>query len=118
MLGAMLLLALMLPAPACETPTRTSDVLEATGRAEIAYTALDASAFDAALAEAREDLGCLGEPLTADGAAAYHRAEALGAFGPPRNRGGAFCREGRGIREPRRGLPIRRWRSRALTKEG
>jgi hypothetical protein len=70
----MLWLALLFPAHACEAPTRTSDVLEATGRAEVAYTAMDATAFEAALAEAREDLGCLGEPLTADGASAYHRA--------------------------------------------
>jgi hypothetical protein len=76
----MLLLALILPSYACETTTRTSDVVEAAGRAEVAYAAMDDAGVDGAIAEARSDLGCLGEPLTVDGAAAYHRAEALSAF--------------------------------------
>ncbi|MBW2257090.1 MAG: hypothetical protein JRI25_21195 [Deltaproteobacteria bacterium] len=73
-------MALLLPAFACETATRTSDVVEAAGRAEVAYAAMDDGALEETVAEARESLGCLGEPLTVDGAAAYHRAEALSAF--------------------------------------
>jgi len=76
----MLILAFLLPALACETPTRTSDVVEAAGRAEVAYGAMDDVAFEQAVADTRERLVCLGEPLTVDGAAATHRAEALSAF--------------------------------------
>ena len=76
----MLLLALLLPSFACETATRTSDVVEAAGRAEVAYGAMDDAAFEEAVGEVRERLGCLGEPLTVDGAAATHRVEALSAF--------------------------------------
>lgn len=76
-------LVAILPATAragCEQPTRSGDLIRALGEAQAAFATMDGGAFQAASDRAATALSCLGEPVTASVAAAWHRQTAFSAW--------------------------------------
>ncbi len=65
---------------ACEQPARMGDLLRPLSDAQSAFATMNGPAFAEADRQAREALGCLSEPITAAGAAAWHRHAGLGAW--------------------------------------
>ena len=73
---ALLLQTAFAGAAGCDAPA----LADAIGRAEVAFTAMDGSAFDAAIADARSSFECQVDPLTPILCADWHRVLALDAF--------------------------------------
>ncbi len=65
---------------ACASPTRSGDLMRPLSEGQAAFSAMDGAAFQAADATAIAALRCLGEPITAQGAAAWHRHVGLSAW--------------------------------------
>lgn len=66
--------------PDCGAPVEPRDWSATLGAAEVAFVELDQAGFDAALAQASRDLGCLRAPVSPEVAARYHRLVGLDEF--------------------------------------
>ena len=66
--------------PACTEPTTVVGFLEAASQGEQAFANMDMVGLSRARAQALEHIPCLGEPVTTDTAAAFHRMMAMAAF--------------------------------------
>lgn len=69
---------------ACAAPTDVGTLSAASPRAQLAMSSLDLDGFNAAVADARTALPCLGSPLTPLDAAEYHALMGLAAFAEDR----------------------------------
>jgi len=78
MLGVLALLSAALAD--CPGPIPPRGLVQRAAEAEAAFVALDAGAFDAAIAAMESEVACLGAPLSPEQAARVHAARALSAY--------------------------------------
>lgn len=76
----LLLLAVATARAACDAPADIGTLSAAAPTAQLAMASLDSDGFAKAVADARDSLPCLAQPLTPLDAASYHGLMALAAF--------------------------------------